>query len=117
MTSGSVTADALDSNDNAKHEYYLTDTLGLMLKAGHKVVAITAVKPGDVLSINSRHDLAAVGNVMKHRILNRLMDSGVTVVDPDNTYIDARAKIITLQADDRARDEAGQARSKEKARG
>ena len=65
----------------------------MMLKAGHKVVAITAVKPGDVLSINSRHDLAAVGNVMKHRILNRLMDSGVTVVDPDNTYIDARAKI------------------------
>ena len=79
--------------DNKKHEYYLTDTLGLMLQAGHKVVAITAVKPGDVLSINSRHDLAAVGNVMKHRILNRLMDSGVTVVDPDNTYIDARAKI------------------------
>ena len=79
--------------DNKKQEYYLTDTLSLMLKAGHKVVAITAVKPGDVLSINSRHDLAAVGNVMKHRILNKLMDSGVTVVDPDNTYIDARAKI------------------------
>ena len=79
--------------DNKKHEYYLTDTLGLMLRAGHKVVAITAVKPGDVFSINSRHDLAAVGNVMKHRILNRLMDSGVTVVDPDNTYIDARATI------------------------
>jgi len=79
--------------DNKKHEYYLTDTLSLMLRAGHKVVAITAVKPGDVLSINSRHDLAAVGNVMKHRILDHLMDSGVTVVDPDNTYIDARAKI------------------------
>ena len=79
--------------DNKKHEYYLTDTLSLMLRAGHKVVAITAVKPGDVLSINSRHDLASVGNVMKHRILNRLMDSGVTVVDPDNTYIDARATI------------------------
>ncbi len=79
--------------DNKKHEYYLTDTLSLMLRAGHKVVAITAVKPGDVFSINSRHDLAAVGNVMKHRILDRLMDSGVTVVDPDNTYIDARAAI------------------------
>ncbi|NIA06050.1 MAG: NTP transferase domain-containing protein [Actinobacteria bacterium] len=79
--------------DNKKQEYYLTDTLGLLLRAGHKVVAITAVKAGDVLSINSRHDLATVGNVMKHRILNRLMDSGVTVVDPDNTYIDARATI------------------------
>ena len=79
--------------DNKKQEYYLTDTLSLLLRAGHKVVAITAVKAGDVLSINSRHDLAAVGNVMKHRILNRLMDSGVTVVDPDNTYIDARATI------------------------
>ena len=79
--------------DNKKHEYYLTDTLSLLLRAGHKVVAITAVKPGDVLSINSRHDLAAVGNVMKHRILGRLMDSGVTVVDPGNTYIDARARV------------------------
>ncbi len=79
--------------DNKKREYYLTDTLSLLLRAGHKVVAITAVKPGDVFSINSRHDLAAVGNVMKHRILDRLMDSGVTVVDPDNTYIDARANI------------------------
>ena len=79
--------------DNKKHEYYLTDTLGLLLKDGCKVVAITAVKPGDVLSINSRHDLALVSNVMKHRILDRFMDSGVTVVDPDNTYIDARARI------------------------
>ena len=79
--------------DNKKHEYYLTDTLSLLLKAGHKVVAITAVKAGDVLSINSRHDLARVSNVMKHRILNRFMDSGVTVVDPDNTYVDARAQI------------------------
>ena len=79
--------------DNKKQEYYLTDTLGLLLRSGNKVVAITAVKAGDVLSINSRHDLATVGNVMKHRILNRLMDSGVTVVDPDNTYIDARATI------------------------
>ena len=79
--------------DNKKGEYYLTDTLGLMLRSGHKVVAITAVKAGDVLSINSRHDLAEVGNVMKHRILSELMNSGVTVVDPDNTYIDARAKI------------------------
>lgn len=86
---------ALDqlTDDNAKHEYYITDTFALMMAAGRSVGAVTSVPPEDIYSINSRRDLAWVNRVMRDRILVRLMDAGVTIVDPDNTWIDARAEI------------------------
>jgi len=76
-----------------KKEYYLTDVLGVMVKQSRRLAAVTAVPPEDVLGINSRRQLAAVSEVMKFRILDRFMASGVTIVDPDNTWIDARAQI------------------------
>lgn len=84
--------DQLQPN-NVKGEYYLTDCIALALQAGHKVEALTAVKPEDILSINTRQDLALVSRVMRDRILNRLMDNGVTVVDPASTWIDDRATV------------------------
>ncbi|MCA9244999.1 MAG: NTP transferase domain-containing protein [Phycisphaerales bacterium] len=79
--------------NNVKNEYYITDCIGLMLGAGHKVDAITAVPPDDIYSINSRRDLALVNRVMRDRINARWMDNGVTIVDPQTTWIDARATI------------------------
>lgn len=81
------------SNDNAKGEYYITDTFSLMMQAGRDVGAITSVEPEDIYSINSRKDLSRVNDVMRHRILDRLMAEGVTIVDPASTWIDARAEI------------------------
>ncbi len=87
--------DALDrvQPDNVKGEYYLTDAVKLLIESGRRVVAITAVDPEDVLSINSRQQLAVVSRVMESRIQDRLMSSGVTIIDPSNTWIDARAEI------------------------
>jgi len=79
--------------DNVKHEYYLTDALSLMITTGHKVVAITAVQPEEAMGVNSRPELARVSKIMQHKIQQELMNSGVTIVDPDNTWIDARAQI------------------------
>lgn len=79
--------------DNAKGEYYLTDTLAILIKAGRRVQALTAVPPSDVFSINSRADLALVNGVMRERINALFMEAGVTVVDPATTWIDARARI------------------------
>ncbi len=84
--------DKLQPN-NAKHEYYITDTLAIFLQAGRPVDAITAVPPEDIYSINSRRELAQVNGIMRDRILRRLMDDGVTMVDPATTWIDARAMI------------------------
>ncbi|MBU0640991.1 MAG: NTP transferase domain-containing protein, partial [Planctomycetes bacterium] len=79
--------------NNAKNEYYVTDVLGILIEAGHKVQGVTAVLPEDIFSINSRHDLAHVNAVMRDRITAHWMASGVTIVDPANTWIDARATI------------------------
>lgn len=79
--------------DNVKQEYYLTDALSVMIASGHKVVAITAVRPEEAVGVNSRTQLCVASKIMQHRIQQELMESGVTIVDPENTWIDARAKI------------------------
>ncbi|HOQ05398.1 MAG TPA: NTP transferase domain-containing protein [Anaerohalosphaeraceae bacterium] len=79
--------------DNAKGEYYLTDVLHVLLAEGHKATAVTAVAEEDAMGVNSRAQLAVVGKIMQQRIQNRLMASGVTIVDPPNTWIDDRAQI------------------------
>jgi bifunctional UDP-N-acetylglucosamine pyrophosphorylase/glucosamine-1-phosphate N-acetyltransferase len=79
--------------DNVKQEYYLTDALSVLIGAGNKVVAITAVRPEEAMGVNSRAQLSVASKIMQRRIQQELMDNGVTIVDPDNTWIDARAKI------------------------
>jgi bifunctional UDP-N-acetylglucosamine pyrophosphorylase/glucosamine-1-phosphate N-acetyltransferase len=79
--------------DNVKKEYYLTDAVSGILRTGHKVEAITAVSPEEAVGINSREQLSAASKIMQQRIQQKLMESGVTIVDPDNTWIDARAQI------------------------
>ena len=79
--------------NNVKQEYYLTDALSVIIATGHKVVAVTAVRPEEAVGVNSRAQLSVASKIMQHRIQQELMENGVTIVDPDNTWIDARAKI------------------------
>jgi bifunctional UDP-N-acetylglucosamine pyrophosphorylase/glucosamine-1-phosphate N-acetyltransferase len=79
--------------DNVKKEYYLTDAVSYIITTGHKVVAVTAVRPEEAMGVNSRVQLSVASKIMQKRIQQELMDHGVTIVDPDNTWIDARAKI------------------------
>jgi bifunctional UDP-N-acetylglucosamine pyrophosphorylase/glucosamine-1-phosphate N-acetyltransferase len=79
--------------DNVKGEYYLTDALSLIIATGHKVLAVTAVRPDEAMGVNSRAELTEANKIMQRRIQQQLMDSGVTIVDPDNTWIDIRAQI------------------------
>ena len=51
------------------------------------------MQPDEAVGINSRAQLSAASKIMQQRIQRRLMDNGVTIVDPDNTWIDARAEI------------------------
>ncbi len=79
--------------NNVKGEYYLTDALHILIRQGYRAVAITAVAPQDAMGVNSRQQLAEVGKIMQARIQDALMRGGATIVDPPNTWIDARAKI------------------------
>ncbi|HLB72627.1 MAG TPA: DapH/DapD/GlmU-related protein, partial [Sedimentisphaerales bacterium] len=79
--------------DNVKKEYYLTDAVAGLIRTGHKVVAVTAVLPEEAMGVNSRRQLSEASKIMQRRIQQMLMENGVTIVDPDNTWIDARARI------------------------
>lgn len=79
--------------DNVKGEYYITDALKILIQAGHRAVAVTAVGAEDAMGINSRQQLAEVGRIMQDRIQTNLMSRGVTIVDPRTTWIDVRAEI------------------------
>lgn len=79
--------------DNAKGEYYITDALAVIRRSGKLVQAVTSVPAEDAVGINSRGELADVAKVMQRRIQNSWMERGVTIVSPDNTWIDSRASI------------------------
>lgn len=80
------------TRDNAQGEYYLTDTVGWLLGRGRAVSAFIA-DAEQAMGINSRRELAAVETVMRRRILERLMDSGVTIIDPATTYVHATVRV------------------------
>ena len=75
------------SNDNAQGEYYLTDVLGIMRADGREVCALTVDDPQEAMGVNSRAQLAEATAAMRRRINERHMAAGVTMWDPDNTWI------------------------------
>jgi bifunctional UDP-N-acetylglucosamine pyrophosphorylase / glucosamine-1-phosphate N-acetyltransferase len=77
---------------NDQGEHYLTDAIAL-LAAGARVEAVAAGDPDECLGINDRKQLAAIGRVLRGRILDRLMAEGVTVLDPATTYVDDTVEI------------------------
>lgn len=76
-----------------KGEYYLTDSVENILSEGGKVTAFKVADETEITGINSRLDLAGAYKMINKRALQRLMDNGVTIVDPDNTYIEEGVKI------------------------
>jgi len=75
------------TNNNVQSEYYLTDTLEILLSKGYKVDAVQADHADDILGVNSREQLAEVTEIMKQRVNAKHMTNGVTLVDPKSTYI------------------------------
>lgn len=80
-------------NNNAQGEYYLTDVIGIMRKNGLKIGAYLINDSEEIMGVNNRYQLAQANAVMRGRILKRHMLDGVTIIDPDSTYIDASVSI------------------------
>jgi bifunctional UDP-N-acetylglucosamine pyrophosphorylase/glucosamine-1-phosphate N-acetyltransferase len=74
---------------NAQGEEYLTDVIGLLVAAGEPVGAVIAVDPDETAGVNDRVQLAAAGAVLNRRLVDAAMRTGVTVVDPASTWLDA----------------------------
>jgi len=81
------------SNDNAQGEYYLPDALPILMAEGEKVGAFSAEYADETLGINSRIQLAAVDRIFRMKKNHSLMNSGVTIVDPNTTFIDMDVEI------------------------
>jgi bifunctional UDP-N-acetylglucosamine pyrophosphorylase/glucosamine-1-phosphate N-acetyltransferase len=88
-------ADALVriTNDNAAGEYYIGDVLSVLREDGQGVVVHKTDDAGINLGVNTRADLALVSAEARRRILERHMLAGVTVIDPQATWIDANVEI------------------------
>jgi bifunctional UDP-N-acetylglucosamine pyrophosphorylase/glucosamine-1-phosphate N-acetyltransferase len=76
-----------------KREVYLTDLIGMAVDQGLKVEAVVADDAAEAIGINTRVDLAAAERTLRRRINERWMLSGVTIVDPDTTYIEPSVAI------------------------
>jgi len=81
------------SPENAQGEYYLTETVGVLSDAGHKVIALQCDDPGEAIMVNDRVQLADAENELRARINRGWMRAGVTMVDPATTYIDASVEL------------------------
>ena len=76
-------------NDNSQGEYYLTDVLEILRKAGQKVGAYKMPDFSESLGVNDRIALAEATRLMQRRINEQHMRNGVTFIDPTTAYIDA----------------------------
>jgi bifunctional UDP-N-acetylglucosamine pyrophosphorylase / glucosamine-1-phosphate N-acetyltransferase len=82
--------------ENAQGEYYLTDVVEVLHDAGYTVVSTQADDPMEVAGVNDRAQLAVAEAELRDRTNERWMRRGVTMLDPERTYIDAS---VTLAAD------------------
>lgn len=75
------------TNDNAQGEYYLTDMVYVLQDAGYSTLAVEVADAEDVLGVNSRSQLAVATKIMQRRINEEHMAAGVTLWDPNTTWI------------------------------
>lgn len=80
-------------NDNAQGEYYLPDVIGILQAEDALVTAYVTEDFSETLGINDRVVLSVAERVMRQRLAEMHMRNGVTIVNPENTYISADAVI------------------------
>jgi bifunctional UDP-N-acetylglucosamine pyrophosphorylase / glucosamine-1-phosphate N-acetyltransferase len=84
------------STDNDQGEEYLTDVLGLLVAAGHRVATHRTGDPDEALGVNDRVQLAQLRALLRDRINGYWMRAGVSIVDPATVWLDVT---VTLDRD------------------
>ncbi|MBP3820546.1 bifunctional N-acetylglucosamine-1-phosphate uridyltransferase/glucosamine-1-phosphate acetyltransferase [bacterium] len=80
-------------SNNAQGEYYLTDIISWGKEQNLNVNAFILENSDEIYGINSRSNLATATKIMNKRNLEKYMEQGVTIVDPDSTWISEDTKI------------------------
>jgi bifunctional UDP-N-acetylglucosamine pyrophosphorylase / glucosamine-1-phosphate N-acetyltransferase len=81
------------TSDNAKGEYYLTDVIGAACRTGLVVQAVQSDDWREAVGVDSKADLARAEALIRQQALERLMASGVTVIDPHTTYVHPEVQV------------------------
>jgi bifunctional UDP-N-acetylglucosamine pyrophosphorylase / glucosamine-1-phosphate N-acetyltransferase len=82
--------DRLTAHENG--EYYLTDLVGVAVRDGRRVSTVSAPLE-ETMGVNDRVQLAQAERIMRQRVLKGLMLSGVTIEDPETTYVDIGVQV------------------------
>ncbi len=75
-------------NKNAQGEYYLTDVFEIMIRDGQKVIPVAADDADETMGVNSRIQLSQADRILRLRKAEELMAEGVSIIDPEHTYIE-----------------------------
>ena len=78
---------------NVQGEYYLTDAIEVLAGAGHLVGSVIVDDAAEVAGVNDRGQLAEAERAMRRRINRQWLARGVTMWDPEDTYIDADVEL------------------------
>ena len=81
------------TTDNVQGELYLTDVVGLHRSAGHVVSAHVAAVAHEVMGVNDRVQLSQARRLLNDRVVAEHQRAGVTVLDPQTTWIDVQVRI------------------------
>ncbi|MBI4228984.1 MAG: bifunctional UDP-N-acetylglucosamine diphosphorylase/glucosamine-1-phosphate N-acetyltransferase GlmU [Deltaproteobacteria bacterium] len=84
--------DQIDKKNNQK-EYYLTDIVGIASRSGIRVKGLNLNVEEEIIGINNRIELYHAEEIMRKRINENLMLSGVTIIDPEQTFISPQVSI------------------------
>ena len=80
-------------SENSQNEYYLTDLVGIAVAEHAGCAALVTDNPDEIMGVNDRLQLAHAARLLRQRINRQLMLTGVTLVDPEQTYVDAGVQV------------------------
>ncbi|MBU1122930.1 MAG: NTP transferase domain-containing protein [Candidatus Omnitrophota bacterium] len=81
------------ARNNKKGEYFLTDVIEILYKAGDKIGSYLLADSNEILGINTQKDILFAEQILRERIVNAFIEKGVKIVDWRNTYIETGVKI------------------------
>jgi bifunctional UDP-N-acetylglucosamine pyrophosphorylase / glucosamine-1-phosphate N-acetyltransferase len=80
---------------NAQGELYLTDVVRLLVEDGENVGVFKAADPTEVEGVNTRAELADAAAYLRARVNTEHMLAGVTIVDPQTTWIEPDVELAS----------------------
>ena len=81
------------NTSNKQKEYYLTDIVEVAYQNSLKINGSIVLDSDEIMGVNDRLDLSLVESILKWRTNESLMKSGVTLIDPETTYISPEVKV------------------------